>query len=161
MGLHDIASRIDEAVEAAGCASEERHAQLVENDANKMAHHIVAYVLESAEVGHNPFDLGAAMVQGACIGEDESGGFLASPVIEFLEAVLEGARDVLSEREGSEPIYLDPVAHCVQYYLAHSKFPVSASMGVITKAKAALAAGQKGKPGKGGKAYGVYAPWHG
>ena len=155
MGLSDIASRIDEALDHAGEVAEERNAQIVENDANKMAHHIAAYVLERAEAGHDPYELGATMVQGAVIGEDESGGFLAEPVIRFLESILEGACATLGERQGEDPLYLDPVAHAVQYYLAHTKFPVSATPGVIKKAKAALAAGQRGQAGTKGAAYGT------
>lgn len=158
MSLSDIASRIDESLERAGEVAEERREQIIESDSSKMAHHIIAYVLERAEAGHDPYELGATMVQGAVIGEDESGGFLARPVIDFLESVLEGARDVIGERQGEEPIYHDPVAHAVQYFLAHNKFPASASPGVISKARAALAAGQRGKPGAGGAALGLYGP---
>lgn len=158
MSLSDIASRIDESLEIAGEVAHERHSQIVESDSSKMAHHIIAYVLERAEAGHDPYELGATMVQGAVIGEDESGGFLAQPVIEFLESVLAGAKDVLGERQGEDPIYIDPVAHAVQYYLAHNKFPASASLGVIKKARAALAAGQRGQPGSGGAAFGLYGP---
>jgi len=154
MGLTDIASKMDKTIERAGEVVEARQARIVESDANKMAHHIVAYVLEAADTGHDPYDLGATMVQGACLGEDESGGFLAEPVVRFLEAVLDGAKSVLDERQGEDPIYLEPVAHCVQYHLAHNRWPAGASPGVIAKAKAALASGRSGK-GKGAS-FGAY-----
>lgn len=161
MGLQDIASRIDQTLEAAGQHAEQRRAQFVESDASRMAHHIVAYVLERAEAGHDPYDLGQSMVQGATIGEDESGGVLASPVVDFLESVLEGARSVLDERAGADEIVLDPVAHCVQYMLAHNRWPESASPSCIKAAKAALAAGSRGQPGSDGRAYGLYGPRRG
>lgn len=148
MGLNDIASSIDETLAQAGEIAEQREALIVEHSSAKMAHHIVAYVLERAEAGTDPYMLGQTMVQGAVIGEDESGGFLADPVITFLEAVLEGAMDALTERTGSESLTLDPVAHAVQYYLAHASWPEEATPSTIARAKAALAAGQRGS-GKG------------
>jgi len=116
-----------------------------------MAHHIVAYVLERADVGHDPSDLGASMVQGAFVGEDESGaadGHLADPIIQFLESVLEGAQQALDERFGADAPTLDPVAHCIQYMLDHNRWPESASPSCIARAKAAMAAGRSGS-GKG------------
>ena len=134
-------STLDKAEEAVVA----RRAHIVEHDANRMAHHIVAYVLERAEAGHDPADLGAAMVQGAELGEDESGGILATPVVEFLEKMLAGAKGALSERKGADEIVLDPVAHVVTYFLSHGRFPESATPQQIAKAKAALAAGQSGE----------------
>ena len=154
MGLQDIASRIDETLDRAGEVAQRREAVFVENDANKMAHHIVAYALERAEAGHSPYDLGSSMVQGACIGEDETGGFLADPVVSFLEEVLAGARSALQERKGADEIVLDPVAHVVQYFLMHNTWPESATPSQIARAKTALAAGQRGS-GKGAS-YGTY-----
>lgn len=159
MGLQDIASRIDETLEHAGHVADARDAVFLEHDANKMAHHIVAYVLERADAGQDPYDLGQTMVQGATLGEDESGGELSGPVISFLESMLAGARSAISERQGAEPVYLDPVAHAVQYYLAHNDWPQSCPLSVIAKAKAALAAGQRGQPGANGAAFGLYGPW--
>lgn len=148
MGLNDIASKIDETLQKAGEVADERQAHIVESDATKMAHHIVAYVLERAEAGHDAADLGASMVQGAYIGEDESGGHLAAPVVQFLEAVLEGAKNALAERKGADEIVLDPVAHVVTYFLMHNRWPESATPAQISKAKAALAAGQRGQNNK-------------
>jgi len=154
MSLNDIAARIDERLEQSDGVAGARQARIVERDETKMAHHIAAYVLERADAGHDPYDLGASMVQGASIGEDESGGFLAEPVVEFLESLLRGAKDVLNERQGADAIYLDPVTHAVQYMLAHNRWPESASSAVIAKAKAALASGKSGR-GKGAS-YGAY-----
>lgn len=154
MGLEDIASKIDVTLSAADDVVEEREALFLERDANKMAHHIVAYVLERANDGHDPYDMGATMAQGAVIGEDESGGQLAAPVVEFLESLLSGAESVIAERYGSEPTYLDPVAHAVQYMCAHNSWPESASLAVISKARAAMAAGLRGS-GKGAS-YGTF-----
>lgn len=154
MSLNDIASKIDATLSEAEQVAEERAAVFVEHDASRMAHHIVAYVLERAEDGHDPYELGQTMVQGAYIGEDESGGFLAKPVIKFLESVLEGAQDALQERYGADNIVYDPVEHCVQYYLSHNRWPESATPGTISKAKAALAKGQRGSDG--GAAMGTF-----
>ena len=146
MGLQDIAANLDAALEDASEIAEARGAAIVEHSAEKMAHHIVAYVLERAEVGADPHHLGQTMVQGAVIGEDESGGFLADPVIEFLESLLDGAKSALVERYGADPCPPndDPVAHAAQYMLLHNKWPESASPSVIARAKAALASGQRG-----------------
>ena len=138
MGLKNIAESLDAQLRAADAHIEGRRAKIIESDERKMAHHIMAYVLERSSAGTDPFDLGAAMVQGAQIGESESGGVLTEPVLEFLEAVLEGARSALDERYGGEPLTLDPVQHAAQYYQAHGKWPESATPGVIAKAKAAL-----------------------
>jgi len=156
MGLQDIASRIDETLDRADDHSREQEARFIESDSGKMAHNIVAYVLERAETGHDPFDLGTSMVQGACIGEDESGGFLATPVVEFLESLLDGAKTALAERQGADEIVLDPVTHCVQYYLAHNRWPESATPTCIAKAKTAMIAGMRGSPGSNGAAFGSY-----
>ena len=147
MGLSKVADQIDATLEKADEAIETRQAAIVEHDARNMAHHIVAYVLERAEPGHEPEDLGAAMVQGAFVGEDESNvddGFLADPVIQFLESVLKGAQDALDERFGADARTLDPVQHCVQYHLNHNRWPESASPSCIAQAKAAMAAGRGG-----------------
>lgn len=150
MSLDKIASKISETLSQAGEVAEVREAQLVEHSAAKMAHHIVAYVLERADVGMDPFELGQTMVQGAVIGEDESGGELADPVIAFLGGLLEGAMSVLDERYGADPVTPndDPVKHAVQYMLLHNRWPEDCSPSVIARAKAALAAGQRGS-GKG------------
>ena len=158
MGLNDIASSIDETLERVSEVAETRHAQIVEHDANKMAHHIIAYVLERANVGDDPFDLGEAMVQGAVIGEDESGGFLAEPVITFLESLLSGAQSALQERYGADAVAPndDPVAHCVQYMLLHNRWPDDVTPSILARAKAALAAGQRGSGGKNNAAFGTF-----
>jgi hypothetical protein len=156
MGLNKVADQIEATLEKADEAIETRQATMVEHDARNMAHHIVAYVLERAEAGHDPEDLGATMVQGAFMGEDESGvgdGYLADPVIQFLESVLEGAKAALDERFGADALTLDPVQHCVQYMLDHNRWPESATPSVIARAKAALASGRAG--GKG-KAFGAF-----
>jgi len=144
MALKDIADRLDEAVARAGDYVTEREAQIVETNERKMAHNIVAYVLENASTGIDPYQLGQAMVQGAVIGEDESHGVLAQPVIDFLKELTDGAENALSERYGADAIYHDPVQHAVQYMLDHNRWPESASPATIAKAKAALAAGKKG-----------------
>jgi len=138
MGLKNIAESLDATLRSAGEHIEARQAQIVESDERKMAHHIMAYVLERSTAGSDPYDLGAAMVQGAQIGEDESGGALTQPVLNFLEELLDGARDALNERYGGEPLTLDPVQHAAQYYQAHGKWPEGATAGLIAKAKAAL-----------------------
>lgn len=144
MTMKNIADRLDAALNEATDQIQERRAQIVETDERRMAHHIVAYALESASAGSNPFDLGAAMVQGAVMGEDESGGVLAGPVVDFLSEMLRGAQGSLEERFGGDNISYDPVAHAVQYYCAHNKWPESATPGVISKARAAMAAGAGG-----------------
>ena len=150
MSLNEIASKISDTVAQASEIAGAREAQLIESSAAKMAHHIVAYVLERADVGMDPFELGQTMVQGATIGEDESGGALADPVIKFLGEMLEGAMSVLDERYGADPVTPngDPVQHAVQYMLLHNRWPESSTPSVIARAKAALAAGQRGS-GKG------------
>lgn len=102
MALSDIASRIDKVFEDATQAVSNIEATIVESDAKKMAHHIVAYVLERADAGHDPRQLGATMVQGATVGEDEAGGFLAAPVLQFLEALLDGAKSAIESEESSD-----------------------------------------------------------
>ena len=87
------------------------------------------------------------MVEGAFIGEDETDTDLATPVMAFLENVMNGAADALHERYGGDNIVYDPVAHCVQYYLSHGKFPETADASCIAKAKTALAAGLRGSSG--------------
>jgi len=138
MGLKKIAESLDAQLRSANAHIEGHRSKIIESDERKMAHHILAYVLERSSVGTDPYELGAAMVQGAQIGESESGGVLAEPVIEFLEAVLEGARSTLDERYGGDPVTLDPVEHAAQYYQAHGKWPESATSGLIAKAKAAM-----------------------
>jgi hypothetical protein len=96
------------------------------------------------------------MVQGATIGEDESGGELAQPVIQFLESLLAGAKSTLSERFGADNISYDPVQHAVQYHITHGRWPESATPGVIAKARAAMAAGLRGKGGGKNAAFGTY-----
>ncbi len=157
MGLNKVADQIDATLEKADEAIETRQATMVEHDARNMAHHIVAYVLERADVGHDPSDLGASMVQGAFVGEDESGtveGHLADPVIQFLESVLAGAQQALDERFGADAPTLDPVQHCVQYMLNHNRWPESATPSVIARAKAALASGRSG--GGKGNSFGAF-----
>jgi len=150
MGLKHIADRLDAVLYEASEHVAERRAQIVESDTRKMAHHIMAYALESAPVGTDPYELGQALVQGSVVGEDESGGELTTPVIEFLESMLAGAKAVVTERYGGEHLTLDPVQHAVQYYLAHGKWPEAATPGVISKARTAIASGKGG--GSGNKA---------
>lgn len=154
MGLKNIADRLDAALSEATDKIQQRQERIVESDERKMAHHIVAYALEQVAAGTDPRELGAAVVQGAVIGEDESGGYLAEPVVQFLESMLAGAKSALSERFGADNITYDPVQHCVQYMLSHNRWPESASPGVIAKAKAAMAAGRRGA--KKGPAFGTY-----
>jgi hypothetical protein len=116
----------------------------------------MAYTLERCNAGTDPESLGAAMVQGAAIGEDESGGYLAEPVVQFLESMLEGAKGALQERFGADNITYDPVQHCVQYHITHGRWPESASPGVIAKAKAAMKAGRSGSGGAKNRAFGTY-----
>ena len=159
MGLKNIAESLDATLRDAGAHINKHQARIVESDERKMAHHILAYVLERSTAGSDPYDLGAAMVQGAYIGEDESGGALAQPVVQFLEGILEGARNTLSERYGADGVNMtdyDPVQHCVQYFLNHNRWPESATPGCIAKAKAALAAGQRGQGGNKNAAFGSF-----
>ena len=144
MSLERLTARLDAVLHEAGNQVNRHQTLAVEHDERRMAHNIVAYVLERASTGVDPEALGAAMVQGAVIGEDESDGVLADPVVEFLESLLSGAEAALHERYGGESLTLDPVQHCVQYYLAHNKFPEDATPGCIAKAKGALAAGLSG-----------------
>ena len=144
MAMKDIADRLDEAVANLDTHLVEQAAQVIESNERKMAHNIVAYVLENATTGVDPYELGQAMVQGAVIGEDESNGVLARPVIDFLGELLQGAEDSLEERFGADALNLDPVQHAVQYMLDHSRWPESATPEVISKAKAALASGASG-----------------
>lgn len=156
MGLKKIAESLDATLRTADQHIESAQARIIESDERKMAHHIMAYVLERSTAGTSPHDLGAAMVQGAHIGEDESGGALAQPVIDFLEELLDGAREALSERYGADNITYDPVQHAVQYFCSHNKWPESATPGVIAKAKAAMAAGKRGSGGGKNAAYGTF-----
>jgi len=159
MGLRKIAENLDAALSRAEIEITETQHRIIESDERKMAHHITAYVLEQAAAGTDPYELGAAMIQGAFIGEDESGGELAEPVIEFLESLLRGARDVISERYGADDVNTtsyDPVRHAVQYFIAHNRWPESATPGVIAKARAAMAAGQRGQDGGNNAALGTY-----
>ena len=139
MSLKNIAERLDAALDEADEHVAQRQAEIVEDDANRMAHDIMRHVLESAPVGTDPYAMGQALAQGATLGEDESGGELVSPVIAFLEGVLDGAKAVMNERFGGDDtgVY-SPVQHAAQYYAMHGKWPESASPGVIAKAKAAL-----------------------
>lgn len=159
MGLKKIAESLDATLRDAGHHIEEAQKRIIERDERKMAHHIMAYVLERSAAGTEPYDLGAAMVQGAHLGEDESGGALAQPVIDFLEELLDGARDALNERYGGDGINTtdySPVQHAVQYFISHNKWPEGATPAVIAKAKAALAAGQRGQGGSKNAALGTY-----
>jgi hypothetical protein len=158
MSLSEIAARISETLEQAGEVADAREAQLVEHSSAKMAHHIVAYVLERADVGADPHGLGQTMVQGAVIGEDESGGMLAEPVINFLESLLDGAKAAIVERYGNDPLppQDDPVAHAAQYMLLHNRWPDGCPPSVIARAKAALAAGQRGSGGNKNAALGTF-----
>ena len=156
MGLGTIADRLDAALHEADDHLVRQQQQIVESSSKKMAHYILRHMLESAPVGADPYEMGKALVQGATLGEDESGGELVDPVITFLEGMLDGARSVVQERFGADNIVLDPVQHCVQYYLNHSRWPESATPGCIAKAKAALAAGQRGQGGSKNAAYGAF-----
>jgi hypothetical protein len=156
MGLKKIAESLDATLRSAGQHIDANQARIIESDERKMAHHIMAYVLERSGAGTSPFDLGAAMVQGAHIGEDESGGALAQPVITFLEEILDGAKSAIVERYGSDNITYDPVKHAVQYYCAHGKWPNDTTPGIVAKARAALAAGQRGQGGAKNAAFGTY-----
>jgi len=148
MGLSDIANSINNTLERSSL--EGRRQQVVEHSARNMAHHIVAYVLERAEVGEDPITLGRAMVQGAVFGEDETGadyGVLADPMILFLEGLLQGAKSVISERFGSGapmPEY-DPVDQAAEYMKHHGTPPEWATPKVIARAKAKMAAASLGK----------------
>ena len=157
MGLKNIADRLDAALHEADEVVSQRQAEIVEHDANRMAHYIVRHMMESAPAGTDPFAMGQALVQGATLGEDESGGELIDPVIAFLEGVLDGAKSVvMQERFGADNITYDPVQHCVQYHITHGRWPESASPGCIAKAKAAMAAGRGGKGGAKNAALGTY-----
>lgn len=156
MGLDKIADRLDAALHEADDHLEREEQAVMESDARRMAHYIMRHMLESAPVGTDPYAMGQALAQGATLGEDESGGELVDPVISFLEDVLEGAKSVVQERYGADNIVYDPVQHCVQYYLSHGIWPESATPGTIAKAKAALAAGQRGQGGSGNAAYGTF-----
>ena len=157
MGLGNIADNLEAALSEADAHVSAQHQQIVEHDATRMAHYMVRHILESAPVGTDPYAMGQALVQGATLGEDESGGELASPMISFLEGVLDGAKSVMQERFGGDMVGpYDCVAHCAQYYMAHGKFPESATPGVIAKAKAVLAAGQRGGKGAKNAALGTY-----
>jgi hypothetical protein len=138
MGLDQIADRLDAALSEADDHLTRRQQEIVESDARKMAHYILRHVLEKAPVGTDPFAVGKALVQGATIGEDESGGELTAPVIAFLESVLEGAKAALTEQSVADSAF-DPVDHAVEYHAAHGRWPESASPATITKATAALA----------------------
>ncbi len=156
MGLKKIAENLDATLSAADEHLGQRRERIVESDSRKMAHHIMAYSLERCIAGTDPFDVGATMVQGAAIGEDESGGYLAEPVVQFLEQMLAGAKNALNERFGADNITYDPVQHCVQYHITHGRWPESATPGVIAKAKAAMAAGRRGAGGTKNAAFGTY-----
>ena len=139
MSFKNIADRLDAALHEADAHVAQRQAEIVEDDANRMAHYIVRHMLESAPVGTDPYAMGQALAQGATLGEDESGGELVNPVISFLEGVLDGAKAVLDERFGGDDtgVY-NAVDHAAQYYITHGKWPESASPGTIAKAKASL-----------------------
>jgi hypothetical protein len=156
MGLDKIADRLDAALHEADDHLVQQEQAILESDARRMAHYIMRHMLESAPVGTDPYEMGKALVQGATLGEDESGGELVDPVISFLEDVLEGAKSVVQERFGADNIVYDPVQHCVQYYLSHNRWPESATPGCIAKAKAALAAGQRGQGGANNAAFGTF-----
>jgi len=157
MSFKTIADRLDAALYEADAHVAQRQAEIVEDDANRMAHYIVRHMLESAPVGTDPYAMGQALAQGATLGEDESGGELVTPVISFLEGVLDGAKAILDERFGADMVgTYDPVTHCVQYYTAHGRWPESASPGCIAKAKAAISAGLRGSQGAKNAALGTY-----
>ena len=159
MGLKKIAESLDATLGRADEHISHSRRQIVESDERKMAHHVMAYVLERCEAGTDPYELGAAMIEGAFIGESEAGGALAQPVVEFLESVLEGAQAALSERYGGDGVNTtdyDPVRHAVQYFLSHNKWPEGVTSAVVAKARAALAAGQRGQGGTKNAAYGSY-----
>lgn len=156
MGLGNIADRLDAALNEADDHLVRQQQQIIESSQQKMAHYILRHMLESAPVGADPYEMGKAIVQGASLGEDESGGELVDPVISFLEGMLDGAKSVVQERFGADNIVYDPVQHCVQYFLAHGIWPESATPGVISRAKAALTSGQSGQNGSGNAALGTY-----
>jgi hypothetical protein len=158
MSLSEIAARISETLAQAEEVAEAREAQIIEHSSARMAHNIVAYVLERAETGTDPRELGQTMVQGAVIGEDESGGVLAEPVINFLEALLDGAKEAIVERYGNDPLppQDDVVAHAAQYMILHNRWPDGCPPSVIARAKAALAAGQRGSGGGKNAAFGTF-----
>jgi hypothetical protein len=137
MGLDKIADNLDAALGEAEDHLTRRQQEIVESDSRKMAHYILRHVLEKASVGTDPHAIGAAMVQGAVIGEDESGGELAAPVVAFLEAVLAGAKSAL-EAHVEESSAFDPVDHAVEFRGTHGRWPESASPDTISKAAARL-----------------------
>ena len=126
MALSDIANSIDRTLKVAERKTSIQEQTVVEHDTRKMAHHIIAYAIERAEEGCNPADLGRACIEGALFGEQEVGGepcLLADPVVEFLDQMLQGAKQAFFERVGAENPNLSPVDTAVQYYLAHQDWP--------------------------------------
>lgn len=97
MDLMDIANKIDETISKIDVVVEQKAAEAEASDAKDVAQHIVKYVLEHAQIGDDPRKLGATMLQGACIGEDGSSGFISQPVIEFLEELLAGAKEAIGQ----------------------------------------------------------------
>lgn len=156
MGLGNIADRLDAALTEADNHVARQQAEMIESNAQRMAHYMIRHLLENAPVGTDPFAIGEALVQGATLGEDESGGELIDPVVAFLEGVLDGAQSAIEERYGADNIVYEPVQHAVQYYLSHCRWPESATPAVIAKAKAALAAGQHGSNGAKNNALGTF-----
>lgn len=138
MGLEKIADNLDAALAEANEHLVRRQREIVESDSRKMAHYILRHVLEKAPAGTDPVSMGRALVQGAVIGEDESGGELASPVISFLESVLAGAKAALADETVEEGVY-DPVDHAVQYHETYGRWPASASPDTIARAESVLA----------------------
>lgn len=139
MALDKIADKLDAALNEADEHLARRQQEIVESDSRKMAHYILRHVLEKAPVGTDPRTVGAAMVQGAWIGEDESGGELAAPVVAFLEAVLDGAKAALASGTEESTDTFDPVDHAVDFYTAYGRWPESASPATISEATARLA----------------------
>ncbi|RME52776.1 hypothetical protein D6783_03825 [Candidatus Woesearchaeota archaeon] len=152
MALSKIAEMIDNTVELAEDVASMNRAVFVESDARKMAHHVVAYVLERAVEGQDPKQLGRTMLRGAILGEDESGGPLVDPVIDFLSGLLEGAVEAKQEAhsgdededesESDQESESDDVDTIVRYFKAHGKFPESARPEDLRKAKAKLLKGR-------------------
>lgn len=157
MSLKYIAASIDATLRQADRVVEQRLAETKERDAQHMAHQIAAYVITRAPVGSDPAQLGEAMVQGAVIGEDEvgaDGGYLAAPVIAFLEGILEGAKRALEAADAGEVAVedavetdepasdiqqedeSDPVDRALRFFELHNKWPESASPSVVARAKA-------------------------
>lgn len=137
MGLDKIADNLDAALSEADAHLTRQQQEIVESDSRKMAHYILRHVLERAPVGAEPRDIGAAMVQGAVIGEDESGGELAAPVVSFLEAVLAGAKSAM-ETHVEDSSDSDPVDHAVEFRASHGRWPASASPTTIARATSRL-----------------------